>query len=167
MATTQQTTKPWGRGFSGIAGATTLALSLLGVLPVGPTGAAAQAAEVTPDTCTVIEPATFNATFENAGRPEVKFSGTLHDGTPANACVKIPVHKDLAALAFGNYGALDKDGVSVGTMVVERNLVTFLFNDTFVSTHNSVTFFGEVTFGINRDTSNGYASMIHGGACGG
>ena len=128
------------------------------MLPVGPTGAAAQAAEVTPATCTAIQPATFNATFENAGRPEVKFSGTLHDGTPANACVKIPVHKDLAALAFGNYAALDKDGVSVGTMVVERNLVTFLFNDTFFSTHNSVTFFGEVTFGINRDTSNGYGA---------
>lgn len=157
MSTTKKSTRAWGRALAGVAGATTLALSLIGVLPVATTAPAAQAAPAPAPVCAEITPASLNATYTDvSGRPHIVFNGTLTDGTKAGSCVKLPIPSGLSPLAYRSYEAPDKDGVKVGTMVVQNKLITFVFDDAYVTSHNSVTFKGEVTFGINRDTTKNY-----------
>ena len=61
-----------GAGLAGVAGATTLALSLIGVLPVATTAPAAQAAPAPAPVCAEITPASLNATYTDvSGRPHI------------------------------------------------------------------------------------------------
>ncbi|MDO5696809.1 MAG: hypothetical protein Q4G51_02425 [Dermatophilus congolensis] len=131
------------------------ALASAGMALGGVTGisTAAQAAPVVAavvaPSCLEVTPTSMSGKVDDVeGFPRVSFVGALANGTPEGSCVKIPVHVDLDPLALGAYSAKDPDGNTVGTMIVERKVITFLFDHSYTGDRTNITFNGAVTFGV-------------------